>query len=71
MSKSFLLGVDIGTYSSKGVLVEAETGAVVADHIIEHALSMPKPGWVEHDAEQTWWGEFVSICRADPCKIGR
>jgi xylulokinase len=70
MATSYLLGVDIGTYSSKGVLVEAETGEAVAEHIIEHALSMPRPGWVEHDPEQTWWGEFVSICRAVLAKSG-
>lgn len=63
MAKSYLLGVDIGTYSSKGVLVE-ENGKVASSHTIEHTLSMPKPGWVEHDPEQTWWGEFVSICQA-------
>jgi len=63
MAKSYLLGVDIGTYSSKGVLVEADTGNVISEHVIEHTLSMPKPGWVEHDPDQTWWGEFVSICR--------
>ncbi|MDP2964822.1 MAG: FGGY-family carbohydrate kinase [Pelolinea sp.] len=63
MVKAYLLGVDIGTYSSKGVLVDAETGDVVAAHVIEHGLSMPKPGWVEHDPDQIWWGEFVSICR--------
>jgi xylulokinase len=62
-TKSYLLGVDIGTYSSKGVLVEAETGNVISEHMIEHALSMPKPGWAEHDPDRTWWGEFVSICR--------
>ncbi len=63
MAKAYLLGVDIGTYSSKGVVVDVETGGVVATHIMEHALSMPKAGWVEHDPEQIWWGEFVSICR--------
>lgn len=63
MKSGFLLGVDIGTYSSKGVLVASDTGHVAASHVIEHSLSMPKPGWVEHDAETIWWGEFVSICR--------
>lgn len=63
MNTPYLLGVDIGTYSSKGVLVAAHSGAVVAEHSIEHALSMPCPGWVEHDPQHTWWGEFVSICR--------
>ena len=61
--ETYLLGVDIGTYSSKGVLVDGGSGQVVADHIIEHGLSMPKPGWVEHDADTVWWGEFVQICR--------
>ena len=63
MAKSYLLGVDIGTYSSKGVLVASDTGRVAASHVVEHSLSMPKPGWVEQDAEAVWWIEFVSICK--------
>lgn len=63
MAQAYLLGVDIGTYSSKGVLVEAASGKVVASHEIEHELSMPMPGWVEHDADRIWWGEFIAICR--------
>lgn len=63
MSRAYLLGVDIGTYSSKGVLVDAANGKLVASHEVEHDLSMPKPGWVEHDANQVWWGEFTIICR--------
>lgn len=63
MPKQYLLGVDVGTYSSKGVLVDASTGEVFASHVIEHGLSMPKPGWVEHDAEKVWWGEFSGISR--------
>ena len=59
-----MIGVDIGTYSSKGVLVNGKNGSVIADHIIEHDLSMPKPGWVEHDADTIWWGEFSAICRS-------
>ncbi len=63
MSKQYLLGVDVGTYSSKGVLVDVDTGEVFATHVIEHGLSMPRPGWVEHDADKVWWGEFAEICR--------
>ena len=63
MAQGYLLGVDIGTYSSKGVLVAAAEGNVVAAHDIEHNLSMPAPGWVEHDPDQVWWGEFALICR--------
>ncbi|MGZ9166169.1 MAG: FGGY-family carbohydrate kinase [Anaerolineales bacterium] len=70
MTNSYLLGVDIGTYSSKGVLVEGASGKVAAEHTIEHTLSMPRPGWVEHDPDETWWGEFVSICREVLAKSG-
>ena len=63
MTRSILLGVDIGTYSTKGVLVDSETGAILASHNIEHNILNPKPGHVEHDAEKVWWCEFVQICR--------
>src|SRR5512140_3634469 len=58
----YLLGLDIGTYSSKGVLVK-ETGEVVASHVVEHPLEVPHPGWAEHDAETTWWGDCREIIR--------
>ncbi|MGQ9683051.1 MAG: FGGY family carbohydrate kinase, partial [Anaerolineae bacterium] len=58
----YLLGIDIGTYESKGVLVTA-TGEVVASAAIGHQLSLPQPGWVEHDAEGVWWHDFVRLCR--------
>lgn len=63
MSAAYFLGVDIGTYSSKGVLVK-ETGEVVASRTVEHPLEMPHPGWAEHDAETTWWKDFLEIVRA-------
>jgi xylulokinase len=57
-----LLGVDIGTASSKGVLARPD-GEVVATAERPHELSLPQPGWAEHDAEEVWWNDFVSICR--------
>ena len=57
-----LLGVDIGTASSKGVLARPD-GEVVATAERPHDLSLPNPGWAEHDAEKVWWQDFVSICR--------
>lgn len=62
MAGELLLGVDIGTYSAKGVLCEPD-GTVLASHIVEHDLSMPRPGWVEQDADAVWWHGFVEICR--------
>ncbi|MEL7625518.1 MAG: FGGY-family carbohydrate kinase [Anaerolineaceae bacterium] len=60
---NYLIGVDIGTGSSKGVLIEAKDGAVLAQSTIPHGVSLPQPGWVEQDAEKIWWGEFVQIVK--------
>ena len=57
MAGELLLGVDIGTYSAKGVLC-TPAGAVVASRPIEHGLSLPRPGWAEHDADAIGWAEF-------------
>ncbi|HZE41461.1 MAG TPA: FGGY-family carbohydrate kinase [Stackebrandtia sp.] len=54
---SLLLGIDIGTSSAKGVLVDAD-GTVVARADRAHDTSTPRPGWVEHDAETVWWADF-------------
>jgi xylulokinase len=62
MSAELLLGVDIGSYSSKGVLV-TPGGDVLATATVEHEMSFPRPGWAEHDADAIWWGEFVEITR--------
>lgn len=62
MGGELLLGVDIGTYSSKGVLC-TPTGEVLVEAAIEHGLSLPRPGWAEHDADAVWWGDFVALCR--------
>lgn len=59
---SLLLGVDIGTSSSKGVLT-APDGAVVATAVREHTVSRPHPGWAEHDARTVWWDGFAAITR--------
>lgn len=63
MASRFLLGVDIGTQSSKGALVN-ESGAVVAARAVEHVLEIPRPGWAEHDAESAWWHDFLEIARS-------
>jgi xylulokinase len=60
MSKGYLLGVDIGTYESKGVLTTVD-GNPVSIQVRPHGLSIPRQGWAEHDAEAVWWGDFRSI----------
>ncbi|MDF1603249.1 FGGY-family carbohydrate kinase [Nocardioides sp. YIM 152315] len=56
-----VLGVDIGTSSSKGVLVDL-SGRILGSASREHTVSRPAPGHVEMDAE-VWWDEFVAISR--------
>jgi xylulokinase len=60
MMSDLLLGVDIGTSSSKGVLTHTD-GTIVAVAQRPHELSLPRPGWAEHDGESVWWADFVAI----------
>ncbi|WP_067692187.1 FGGY-family carbohydrate kinase [Nocardia jejuensis] len=57
-----LLGIDIGTSGSKGVLVDRR-GLVELRVERPHRVSTPRPGWAEHDAETVWWADFVAIAR--------
>jgi xylulokinase len=55
-----LLGIDIGTSSAKGVLVRAD-GTLVATAVVEHEVSRPHPGWVEHDPAGVWWSGLRTL----------
>jgi xylulokinase len=57
-----LIGVDVGTSSSKGVLVDLD-GRLLASETVEHAVERPGPGMFEMDGT-VWWEEFVAIARA-------
>lgn len=66
------VGVDIGTYETKATAVDS-TGAVVATATHPHQLSVPAPGFAEHDAENVWWGGLaaaVSALCAQPSMAG-
>ena len=56
-----VIGVDIGTSSSKGVLVDLD-GRLIRSRTVEHRVDRPRPGWVEMDG-QIWWREFVDLAR--------
>jgi xylulokinase len=58
-----LLGIDMGTGSTKGVLVDA-SGVVIASETIAHSMNLPRPGWAEVDAEAMWWDEVCRISAA-------
>lgn len=53
------LGIDVGTSSTKGVLVD-DSGQVLARAVREHTVDRPEPGRVEMDG-RVWWEELVSI----------
>jgi xylulokinase len=56
------LGIDIGTYESKGVLVDA-SGAIAATSVRQHRMLVPQPGWAEHRADEDWWSDLVALSR--------
>jgi xylulokinase len=63
MQTELLLGVDIGTSESKGVLVDL-AGRPVAVEIVKHGVETPHPGWFEQDPEEVWWGDFIRLTKA-------
>ncbi len=62
MANDYLLGIDIGTYESKGVLTDLG-GNAVAQAVCAHGLEIPRPGWAEHDADKVWWHDFCLLTR--------
>jgi glycerol kinase len=49
--RSLVAAIDQGTTSSRCILFD-RAGQPVASHQLEHAQITPRPGWVEHDAEE-------------------
>ncbi|HTW26953.1 MAG TPA: FGGY family carbohydrate kinase [Acetobacteraceae bacterium] len=59
---STFLGIDIGTFESKGVLV-SDQGQVLAQAARPHRMLVPQPGWAEHRPQQDWWDDLAAISR--------
>ena len=59
---NYTLGVDIGTFETKGVLVDA-AGVVIATAHHAHEMIVPQPGWAEHRPQEDWWGDFVKVTK--------
>jgi xylulokinase len=57
-----LLGIDVGTFASKGVACLPD-GEIVAEARLAHGISTPAPGHVEQDADAIWWHDLVGLCR--------
>lgn len=54
------VGVDIGTYESKGVVVD-QHGRVIASARRGHAVDFAPDGRAEHDAETVWWQGLCGV----------
>ncbi|MDD9908787.1 MAG: FGGY-family carbohydrate kinase [Ahrensia sp.] len=57
---SHTLGIDIGTYASKGVIVDGD-GQIIAQAERPHEMIIPQPGWAEHRPDEDWWGDFCFL----------
>ncbi|VAW21771.1 Xylulose kinase [hydrothermal vent metagenome] len=78
MSTKCVIGLDIGTTSTIGILI-APPDRVIASAARPTTFSSPKPGWAEEDPNQ-WWENVCSIIaelieksainRNDICAIG-
>jgi glycerol kinase len=61
MAGKHVLAIDQGTTSTRGMVFDA-SGRPVASAQKELPQIFPKPGWVEHDAEEIW-SATVEVCR--------
>lgn len=60
--QKYLLGFDVGTYESKGVICDFN-GKIRASAASKHVLKSPYPGWAEHDPINDWWFDFKTVIR--------
>ncbi len=65
---SYFLGVDIGTSSTKTILI-TERGKILGEATSSYPLSHPKPMWSEQNPDH-WWRATVKTIRAVVSKSG-
>ena len=59
----YTLGVDIGTFETKAVLVD-QNGKIVEQAQKAHKMLVPEPGWAEHRPNEDWWGDFCDVTQS-------
>lgn len=71
----YYIGIDIGSFESKGMLID-QNGRSVAAASRPHTMETPIHGFAEHDADSAWWGDFCAISNdlisgsgVDPARI--
>lgn len=63
MGKTYILALDQGTTSSRAIIFD-EMSDIVAVAQKEFSQIYPKPGWVEHDAEEIWGTQIGVVAEA-------
>jgi glycerol kinase len=63
MSSSYLLAIDQGTTSTRAVVYD-DAGRDRSSAACELTQHYPKPGWVEHDAEEIWQSVATVVAQA-------
>ncbi|HEY4570564.1 MAG TPA: FGGY family carbohydrate kinase, partial [Kribbella sp.] len=66
MAEQYVAAVDQGTNSSRCILFDRR-GRLVSVAQREHRQLFPRPGWVEHDAEEIW----RNVARVVPAALKR
>jgi glycerol kinase len=78
VTERYVVAIDQGTTSTRCIVFDAR-GVIVGLDQLEHRQHYPRPGWVEHDAEEIWHnvGQVVAravgragLSRADIAAIG-
>lgn len=58
----YVMGIDVGTNETKGVLVD-EACRIVAQAAVPHGMENPSPQVFEQDAEEIWWKDVCNVSR--------
>lgn len=68
MTKKYVLALDQGTTSSRAILFD-QTSSIIAVAQKEFTQIFPKPGWVEHNADEIW-GTQIGVVAEVMAKAG-
>jgi xylulokinase len=68
MSRERLIGIDVGTQSTRVALIDLD-GHVVAAHSRSYEMETPRPGWAQQDPD-LWWDAAVEGVRAVLAQAG-
>ncbi len=63
MSKKYFMGIDIGTFESKGVIIDNNCN-IITTYSTAHEMENPYPNHFEHDADNVWWHDFCKISKS-------